>query len=244
MTEHELENLFSTKPKSNSTRYLYWLLLFLALVLFWTYFINISAINSQVSYWFSTKVQNTSYENSSIAKIAQNPSQNQNPEVNIPNNSLLIDKINLKAPITFNVANEAISVEQNLKNGVIHLSGTAHPGEIGNVFITGHSSNYVWESGNYNAVFALLNQLKNGDLITIKYNNNVFIYEVNDKKIVLPTDTSILNSSNLPTLTLMTCWPVGSNSKRLAIFSKQIFPKVATLPTRTNSQQKLPNINR
>ena len=88
--------------------------------------------------------------------------------------------------------------------------GTARPGEVGNVFIFGHSSNYPWIASEYNDVFALLNSLENGDEITVYYNQQKYIYRITDRAIVKPGDTDVLFTRD-PTkkeISLMTCWPV------------------------------------
>jgi len=49
---------------------------------------------------------------------------------------------------------------KELENGIIKYPGSADPGTEGNSFIFGHSSNYPWAKGNYNDVFALLNEVQ------------------------------------------------------------------------------------
>lgn len=49
---------------------------------------------------------------------------------------------------------------KELQKGIVRYPGTAKPGETGNAFIFGHSSNYYWEKGDYNSVFAALDKLK------------------------------------------------------------------------------------
>jgi LPXTG-site transpeptidase (sortase) family protein len=41
---------------------------------------------------------------------------------------------------------------------------------------------------------------------------------------VLANDISVMQSSKESKLTLVTCWPVGTSLKRLAVTAKQIFP--------------------
>lgn len=49
---------------------------------------------------------------------------------------------------------------EELKNGIVRYPGTALPGQVGNSFIFGHSSNYPWIKSEYNDVFALLDNLE------------------------------------------------------------------------------------
>ena len=44
-------------------------------------------------------------------------------------------------------------VQQKLINGIVHLGNTVQPGEVGNSYIVGHSSNYSYVKSDYNYVF-------------------------------------------------------------------------------------------
>lgn len=128
---------------------------------------------------------------------------------------LKISKIGIEAPIILDVNEE--SVLSSLEGGVAHIEGTAKPGEIGNTFIVGHSSNYPWAKGDYNHVFSLLDELVNGDIITIYYKNSYRDYKVIEKTIVKPDQVEIANSTDKEIISLMTCFPVGTTLKRLVV---------------------------
>lgn len=108
-------------------------------------------------------------------------------------------------------------IRQSLLKGVVHYPGTADPGEKGNAFLTGHSSNVFWEKSLYNTVFALLPRIEEGDDIYIAYQQNNYHYRVTSKKEVSPKDVSVLEQGEGHFLTLMTCTPVGTNLKRLVV---------------------------
>lgn len=135
---------------------------------------------------------------------------------------VIIPKINVDAPIVNikDYSNE--SIMEGIKNGVGHYPGTALPGRIGNTFLTGHSSYYWWSEGKYNQVFGLLHKLEAGDLVYIYYQGGKYVYQVTDKTIVLPQDVHVLDPTETPTLTLMTCTPIGTNLKRLIVHAKLI----------------------
>jgi LPXTG-site transpeptidase (sortase) family protein len=138
--------------------------------------------------------------------------------------TLVVPKIDVSAPIQFiNDASEAAQ-DAALPNGVVHYYQTANPGEVGNTFITGHSSNYWWIKGEYNYVFANLDKLAVGDQAIIYYNGNKYLYQVNNVKVVEPTDLSVLDQTIKPTLTLMTCTPAGTSWHRLIVTFDQIAP--------------------
>lgn len=125
-------------------------------------------------------------------------------------------------PVVWSRSEEEKDMEKDLENGVIHFAHTASPGQIGNMVLSGHSSNYVWAKGNYNHVFKNLNGANKGDEITVKVaqaNGKVITYKyvVTDKKTAGPNDQGIFEETERPTMTLTTCWPIGSNSQRLVI---------------------------
>ncbi|MFA5157636.1 MAG: class D sortase [Patescibacteria group bacterium] len=133
---------------------------------------------------------------------------------------LTIPKINITAPVIEGVdpTNKEI-YNQKLQNGVALMAGSPLPGDKGNIFIYGHSSATV--ASKYDKIFAKLNDLKQADQLTIRHNDKEYNYSVTAKKIVEPTDLSVLEPTKDETLTLMTCWPVGTNEKRLVVISKR-----------------------
>lgn len=160
-------------------------------------------------------------------------------EVAPSDNRIVIGKIGKNVP-TVEISPEKLmnkdysglekEIQDALLRGIVHYPGTAKPGEIGNVFYTGHSSNYVWVDSDYNNVLALLQELVVGDKVTTYWEGKKFIYQVYDIKVVSPKDTWVLQQSGneYPSImTLMTCTPVGTSLNRLIIRSKQIYPEPA-----------------
>jgi sortase A len=95
------------------------------------------------------------------------------------------------------------------------------PGEKGNAFVFGHSSNFPWVRGNFNDVFALLDNVTYGDEIIVFYNQKKFVYIVREKKIVKPGDVKALERDpNKTEISLMTCWPIGTTLKRMLVFAE------------------------
>lgn len=135
-------------------------------------------------------------------------------------NKLIIPEIGVDAPISWDVTDD--DIVSKLEGGVAHYAGTALPGQVGNVFITGHSSYYIWAPGSYKQVFALLDKLNAGDKIYVVYQGKTYTYEVTNRVVVNPEEMQVLNQSKENTLSLMTCTPVGTNLKRLIVSAKQI----------------------
>ncbi len=114
-------------------------------------------------------------------------------------------------------------IQGALKDGVVHYPGTAQPGQLGNVFITGHSSYYFWDPGKYKDVFARLHDLDVGDEFTIFWEQDVYKYRIRERKVVPPEDTEVLQQPrNEKIATLMTCTPVGTAKDRLILVAEQI----------------------
>ncbi|MFA5270625.1 MAG: sortase [Patescibacteria group bacterium] len=130
---------------------------------------------------------------------------------------LVIPKINVDAPIIMVDSTNNKDILESLSNGVAHYADTALPGRVGNMFITGHSSYYWWRGGNYNHVFALLEQVKTNDLLYVYYEGGEYVYKVNGSKVVTPKEVSVLKQTPTPTMSIMTCVPVGTNLRRLIV---------------------------
>jgi len=135
---------------------------------------------------------------------------------------LIIPKISVNAPITWE--SPVNRILDDLKNGVSHYGGTALPGERGNIFITGHSSNFWWDPGKFKQVFVLLDKLTEGDRIYLSYENQPYVYKVITKKIVKPTQIEVLDPTDQSIISLMTCTPVGTTINRLIVQAVQIYP--------------------
>ncbi len=114
-------------------------------------------------------------------------------------------------------------IQSSLRGGVVHYPGTAHPGQYGNVFLTGHSSYYPWDPGQFKDVFATLGNLEVGDRYYIYYDQIKYVYEVIEKKEVQPNNVDVLaQPTDEKFSTLMTCTPVGTTLRRLIIKSEQV----------------------
>lgn len=153
---------------------------------------------------------------------------------------VIIPKINVQIPTVYNVgSSEEANIENNLEDGVVHYPTTVEPGQKGNAAFFGHSSNNIFNKGKYKFAFVLLHELVPGDIFYLTYNKTVYTYRVYDKKIVPPSQVSVLN--NVPdktaTATLITCDPPGTSTNRLVVWGEQISPDPAgaTAPTTNNS---------
>ena len=250
LTEHDLENLFSDRKYRKRSRKRFkpvflWILSLLVVFIIVYTITNFESLKNVILYKYNSDYGSTE-ENANTNSTTQTVvANNRNLSLeSIDDNSIYIKSISVNAPITWDVRNDPALVANNLENGVIHISGTAHPGETGNVFITGHSSNYLWAPGKYKSVFSLLNQLVIGDLVQIKYKNKDYLYKVSNVRVVKPTDLSVMDATDDSILTLMTCTPVGTSLNRLIITANQIYPdKIDNININKNTgQNHLPNV--
>ncbi len=138
-------------------------------------------------------------------------------------NRLMIKKINVSVPIISISSRHDKILQEGLKKGAVIFPQTAFPGEKGNCVIVGHSSNFSWRKGDYDTIFVLLDKLKIGDEVEIFWKNEKIKYAIfENPQIVKANQTEILASAEEPILTLMTCWPIGTDYKRLIVKGKLV----------------------
>lgn len=140
---------------------------------------------------------------------------------------VIIPKINVQIPIRFDItSNSEESMQKELESGIAHYPTTSNPGENGNGAYFGHSSNNIFNKGDYKFAFVLLNQLVPGDTFYISKDGKLYTYKVFDKKVVEPYQTEVLNpiDGHPATATLITCDPPGTSLRRLVVVGDQINP--------------------
>ena len=102
----------------------------------------------------------------------------------------------------------------DLRDGPGHMPNTPLPGSIGNSAIAGHRTTY-------GAPFSRLDELELGDLIQITTKAGYFEYEVTRSRVVAPTQVDVVrNTPGVATLTLITCHPRFSSTKRLIVSAR------------------------
>jgi sortase A len=105
--------------------------------------------------------------------------------------------------------------DATLDIAVGHLPDTPLPWEPGNSAFAAHRD----------GLFRPLRNIRVGDEVRVRTLRGEFIYRVREMKVVLPTDLSVLASSDAPTLTLITCYPfnfVGNAPKRFIVHADQL----------------------
>jgi sortase A len=165
-----------------------------------------------------------------------------------PETKIIIPKLNVDAPIVMEVAdNEEKTIQAALEKGVTLYPNTGKPGELSNPVIFGHSSNNIFNHGDYKFVFVMLSKLENGDTFMINYNSRQYVYRVFNRKVVKPKDVAVLSEKPKPAMvTLITCDPPGSSANRLIVQAEQITPDpnaniASTASTNSSSPETLPS---
>jgi sortase A len=141
---------------------------------------------------------------------------------------IIIPKINVEVPVVYDQPSvEESAIQNSLERGVVHYAISSLPGEQGNTVIVGHSSNNILNKGKYKFAFVMLSKLENGDTFMLIKDGKRYVYKVYEKRIVKPTDVSVLATSTKPVVTLITCDPPGTSTNRLIVVGEQITPDPA-----------------
>jgi len=161
----------------------------------------------------------------SLAAEGGNSSTSQVSEgVPDPGFSIVIPKIEAKAEVVPNVDfTNQTAYSEALKAGVAHAYGSSFPGEGETIWFFAHSTDSPWHIEKYNAVFYLLRKLEPKDQIIVFFNGKRFIYQVDKKMVIEPSDVSFLEDVGEERLILQTCWPPGTTLKRLIVIAKPLF---------------------
>ncbi len=102
------------------------------------------------------------------------------------------------------------SGDSELKQAAGHVTGTALPGDDGNVAIAAHRDKW----------FRPLRNIQARDVIEIRTPDGNYRYVVRRTEIVKPTDVSVIAPTHDQELTLVTCYPfyyVGHAPRRFIV---------------------------
>ncbi|HEY3373783.1 MAG TPA: class D sortase [Candidatus Aquicultor sp.] len=124
---------------------------------------------------------------------------------------IVIPKIKVDSPVQPAVTKEF------LKMGVGHVAGSGYPGENKNTIIAGH--NYdpaVWTP---QTTFGSLDELTKGDDILVAYKGQVHRYVVKTQRTFKADDPDLYKQTKHEQLTLLTCMPFETTTKRLMVIA-------------------------
>ena len=103
----------------------------------------------------------------------------------------------------------------SLQKGPGHYPDTAFPGQGRTVGIAGHRTTYL-------APFRHIDQIDDGDEITLQMPYGTFTYRVSKHEIVDPSDVEIVDDVGHERLVLTACHPVYSAAQRYAVFAELV----------------------
>ncbi len=133
---------------------------------------------------------------------------------------LVIPRLNLNAPI---LHVPIINGDWDTKRIAMEagwLEGTALIGSRGNIGIAAHVSLKCCGDG----PFRWLERISIGDEVLLKTDDYTYTYRVTESRVVSPTETSVLQQTGNPQLTLITCteWDTSSAlfTKRFVVIAK------------------------
>ena len=99
---------------------------------------------------------------------------------------------------------------EQLKQGAGHHIGSADPGRLGNMVLSGHNDIY-------GEVFRDLDKLAPGDEVRVSTSRQVYIYRVVGWRLVTPTEVEVMAASARATLTLISCYPYMIDTQRIVV---------------------------
>ncbi len=137
-----------------------------------------------------------------------------------PDQLVIPSLLDLVAPIKYISENNESAYQTALKEGVVHYPGTAEVGQVGNVYIFGHSSDYTFSEGNYKTVFALLPKIEIGaEILVSDHSGEQYKYVVFDKFVAEKNQLEVLSqeTNQHKILTLQTSYPIGTALKRYIV---------------------------
>ena len=97
-----------------------------------------------------------------------------------------------------------------LDHGPGHWTGTAMPGQMGNVVVAGHRTSH-------DRPFRNIDQLVSGDEVIFTTPDGRFVYHVTSTEVVAPTAVEIIDQTTAFTATLFACHPPGSTRQRIVV---------------------------
>ncbi|MHA1482664.1 MAG: sortase [Candidatus Heimdallarchaeaceae archaeon] len=121
---------------------------------------------------------------------------------------LIISKIGVKIPV---VEGED---ESALEEGAWRLPESSTPDQGSNTVLSAHRYKY---RPPHEETFYLLDKLKEGDTFLVFWQGKEYNYRVVSSFIVMPDNLEVIEPTIIPTVTLITCYPLFSNEKRLIV---------------------------
>lgn len=105
--------------------------------------------------------------------------------------------------------------KKTLRRGVGRIPGTSVSGEDGNIGLAAHRDGF----------FRGLRDIRKNDIVTLKTVEGTYNYQVEWTEVVQPQDTHVLDETEGPAITLVTCYPfsyVGPAPQRFIVRARRV----------------------
>lgn len=139
-----------------------------------------------------------------VQSLASIPAPTPGPEQAI---RLKLPAIKVDAPIV-----QGDGWEQ-LKKGVGQHLGTSNPGKQGNMVLSAHNDIF-------GEIFRDLDQLKPGDEVVVFTNQRPYTYIVIDTQVVEPIAVEVMEATEYPSVTLISCYPYLVDDQRIVVTAR------------------------
>ena len=131
--------------------------------------------------------------------------------------AIVVPSINLSAPIQAPESTDVVVLDDALRFGPVQYPGSANLGEVGNMFIFGHSSELKVVNNQAFKVFNRINQLKIGSEIIVRSDTKEYVYTVSRVSLVDQSKELVELGGNGKKLTLSTCNSFGAKTERYVV---------------------------
>ena len=169
----------------------------------------------QLWYWIKFEIFDYDWVNQERVVISSvEDSDSENDRKDEISNHLLIPVVGVNVSIVEG------GDDSSLNKGAWHRPGTGNPENGGNMVITGHRFQYLPPN---NITFYHLDKIVEGDEIIVYWNEIEYDYVVIETFIVEPEDVEIEKDSAHHVLTLYTCTPLWTASKRLVVRAEPVY---------------------
>lgn len=101
---------------------------------------------------------------------------------------------------------------EQLKKGVGQHIGSGQPGQPGNLVLSAHNDIF-------GEIFRYLDRLQPGDEIIVSTEVRTYTYVVREIQQVDPTDVHVMDPTDFPATTLISCYPYRVNTHRIVVFA-------------------------
>lgn len=140
-----------------------------------------------------------------------------NEITNINPTKIIIDAINVDAPIVEPANRDISMMDESLRDGVVHYPGSGLISDTGTMFLFGHSSSLPVIHNEMYKVFNNLSELKSGNTIRIQGGGIENVYRVVSVSLVDSEEALVDLSGDDKSLIISTCNSFGSKSERFVV---------------------------